>query len=347
MDGYVDQFDTLDSLYDLISSLSNHLELEEIEVEYLRSIGMLIPAHANAIYLFKPDKPQPVRIIATGVDEDFLSYYEEEGRNIDPLREWIFKNHSPNQSQLLLGLEGWKHHPVYHIVGSASIDFAMQCPLIHDEQVIGTLNFGRTVSHGQFTKTDLKAIKILSQFISLAIAKSLGHNNLSQSHAHFCHAIDRAQEGIVIVDQDFSIRYANQTAQRLTTNVFQEQPAEELSLLIRNEYRHKKANKVTATPNRISARFCSVPGASAKQTLIFLDEVISPSAHQLLDGLLTKRQLDVIRLVELGMNNKEIAKKLDISINTVKRHLDNLYCKFDVYSRTELISKVYRLMKSP
>lgn len=346
MDGYVEQFDTLDFLYDLISSLSNHQELEEIEAEYLRSIGMLIPAHANAIYLFKPDKPNPVRITATGVDEDFLSYYEEEGRNIDPLRAWIFKNHSPNQSQLLLGLEGWKHHPVYHVVGSASIDFAMQCPLIHNDQVIGTLNFGRTVSHGQFTKTDLKAVKILSQFISLAIAKTSGRKNLSRNHDHFCQSIDHAQQGIVIVDQDFEIQYANQTAQRLTTIVFPDQPGGELSHLIRNEYESKKANTVTTTTShKLSARFCSVPGAKANQTLIFLDEIISPSAQHLLDKLLTKRQMDVIRLVELGMNNRQIAKKLDISINTVKRHLDNLYCKLDVYSRTELISKVYRLIK--
>lgn len=345
MDGYVEQFNTLDSLYDLISSLSNHQELEEIEAEYLRSIGMLIPAHANAVYLFKPDKPQPIRITAKGVDEDFLVYYERKGRRIDPLRHWIFKNHIPNQSQLLFGLEGWRHHPVYNIVGSAKIDFAMQCPIVVNEQVVGTLNFGRTVTDGEFTPTDLKAVKILSQFFSLSIAKALGLSNhhLLKNQSKFCEAIDHGGQGIIIADQDFTIQYANETARKITMNAFKKQPSQELFNLIRIEYNNKHDKHQLS--DKISARYCALPGGKANQTLIFLDDVISPSAQQLLSEILTDRQWDVIRLVELGMNNREIAEKLDISINTVKRHLDNLYCKFDVYSRTELISKIHRLVR--
>ncbi|NLI90946.1 MAG: hypothetical protein GX434_01710 [Peptococcaceae bacterium] len=343
MDCHGEQFDTLDSLYELISSISNHQELEEIEGEYLRSIGTLIPAHANAVYLFKPNKPYPVRITATGVDEDFLVYYEEKGRTIDPLRDWIFKNHSPNQSQLLFGLEGWKHHPVYNVVGSAKIDYAMQCPIVSDDHVIGTLNFGRTATDGQFNRTDLKAIKILSQFFSMALARVLRHSNLSRSQDQLCQSIDHGRQGIVIVDRDFTIQYANKSAQRITMSVFNEQPSQELSNLIRLECQNQK-NKHRQSKS-LSARFCSLPGGTTNQTLIFLDDVISTSAQQLLDELLTERQMDVIRLVELGMNNREIADKLDISVNTVKRHLDNPYYKFNVYSRTELISKVHRLVR--
>jgi len=50
---------------------------------------------------------------------------------------------------------------------------------------------------------------------------------------------------------------------------------------------------------------------------------------------LTPRELDVIRLVAEGLSNKEIGHLLTISPRTVNFHLDNLFAKLDVRSRTE------------
>jgi DNA-binding NarL/FixJ family response regulator len=49
------------------------------------------------------------------------------------------------------------------------------------------------------------------------------------------------------------------------------------------------------------------------------------------------RELDVLRSVYKGMNNPEIADKLYISINTVKKHLKNIYEKTGTSSRMELV----------
>jgi serine/threonine protein kinase/DNA-binding CsgD family transcriptional regulator len=50
---------------------------------------------------------------------------------------------------------------------------------------------------------------------------------------------------------------------------------------------------------------------------------------------LTPRELDVIRLVAEGLSNKEIGQALAISPRTVNFHLDNLFAKLGVRSRTE------------
>lgn len=50
---------------------------------------------------------------------------------------------------------------------------------------------------------------------------------------------------------------------------------------------------------------------------------------------LTERETDVIRLLAQGLSNKEIAYQLNIKPRTIKFHLDNIYSKLDVSTRTE------------
>lgn len=52
---------------------------------------------------------------------------------------------------------------------------------------------------------------------------------------------------------------------------------------------------------------------------------------------LTKRELDVLKLVAQGYNNKSIAEKLYISEKTVKNHLTNIFQKLDVSDRTQAV----------
>ena len=51
---------------------------------------------------------------------------------------------------------------------------------------------------------------------------------------------------------------------------------------------------------------------------------------------LTDREMDVVRLVALGKNNREIAQELCISEKTVKTHISNILGKLNLEQRTQL-----------
>ncbi|MBE5889497.1 MAG: response regulator transcription factor [Lachnospiraceae bacterium] len=50
---------------------------------------------------------------------------------------------------------------------------------------------------------------------------------------------------------------------------------------------------------------------------------------------LTRREIEVLKLLSVGMYNKEIAEKLDISERTVKNHVSNIFKKLEVTDRTQ------------
>ncbi|HEX6268166.1 MAG TPA: response regulator transcription factor [Burkholderiales bacterium] len=56
-------------------------------------------------------------------------------------------------------------------------------------------------------------------------------------------------------------------------------------------------------------------------------------------ALLTPREIEVLSAIGEGLTNKAIARRLDISLHTVKFHIESLFRKLGVRTRTEAVAK--------
>ncbi len=61
----------------------------------------------------------------------------------------------------------------------------------------------------------------------------------------------------------------------------------------------------------------------------------------------TDREYEVLALLAEGITNKEIARRLDVSPNTVKTHISRLYEKLEVERRTQAVQKARELALIP
>jgi LuxR family maltose regulon positive regulatory protein len=73
-----------------------------------------------------------------------------------------------------------------------------------------------------------------------------------------------------------------------------------------------------------------------------LHSALSPQYSSLAEPL-SERELEVLRLIASGHSNQAIADRLIVAVGTVKKHINNIYGKLDVQSRTQALARAGEL----
>ncbi|MDQ6661565.1 MAG: LuxR C-terminal-related transcriptional regulator, partial [Chloroflexota bacterium] len=73
------------------------------------------------------------------------------------------------------------------------------------------------------------------------------------------------------------------------------------------------------------------------------NEHFSQIAQSSLIDPLSERELNVLRLIAVGMSNQEIADEMIIALSTVKWHIKHIYGKLNAHRRTQVIARAREL----
>ncbi len=108
-----------------------------------------------------------------------------------------------------------------------------------------------------------------------------------------------------------------------------------------NGYLLKKSSpeKIISAVNEVIAGGAPMNSTVATKVLNLFKKHIPKSNN---DFSITKRELEILNLLVEGLENKAIAEKLFISLQTVRNHIRHIYEKLQVHSKSQAVVKAIR-----
>ena len=179
--------------------------------------------------------------------------------------------------------------------------------------------------------------------------------------------------GAVILNQDMTVMQTNKAAQEIS-QIFWEQYRHNQGHFLRSNYQgDPKFREVQTMINEISERLTTQGGTSqtftspAGDITFYHTSFLSSSAAGLIQtwhlmlitcqtkdlpknlnhpyNTLTQQERRIVYYLASGMKNEQIAEELHISIYTVRTHIANIYKKFEVNNKVDLLMHLQPILK--
>jgi LuxR family transcriptional regulator, maltose regulon positive regulatory protein len=149
----------------------------------------------------------------------------------------------------------------------------------------------------------------------------------ADAHGNQAEALTTLDRALTLVDPEGYVR------------IFVDEGAP-MAALLRAAHQH---GIVPAYVARLLAAFPSAEGRGpSAESLALARSVLSPRSSTLVEPF-SDRELDVLRLIVEGHSNQAIADRLVVALSTVKKHVNNIYGKLDVQSRTQALLRAREL----
>ena len=157
--------------------------------------------------------------------------------------------------------------------------------------------------------------------------------------AHALDGLERGEEAIATIE-----KAARLAAPQGSLRCFLDNDATDLVARLRSRLQGQAdealvafLDQVLAHPSLSQAVRGTEPAASAMLTSP------RPITRPGLAEPITPRELEVLELMSQGLQNAEIARKLYLTINTLKAHTNSIYGKLDVHSRLQAVNRAREL----
>jgi DNA-binding NarL/FixJ family response regulator len=160
------------------------------------------------------------------------------------------------------------------------------------------------------------------------------HSRNARSHRLLAAALaalsDSTRTAVVLLDRGGEIAFASPLARRLLQKHFD---CAELPAALKTELRAGRIIcRASRRPAGADGRILAIDVLGTDATTLILREEFAAAT------MLTPRQRGIMQLVGEGRRDAEIAHELWITTATVRKHLEHVYAKLGVHSRTEALA---------
>lgn len=243
--------------------------------------------------------------------------------------------------QQLMSLMGWEDQMVIHLISNQLESSQIPSPA-NTEIVAIALNRSRR----NFSERDRLILNLLRPHLLQAYSNAKRYHQLQQNLAQLSQSLDRA--GVIFLDSVGQVQLMTPQAATWLQSYFPNPNGfSQLPEQLHSWVRHQIAQLNIDTPclplhlqqgdRKLTIRL--VIDRPGEQYLLLLaqEQVLSLLASLKLIGL-SKREAEVLSWIIKGKDNHAIALEMKILHSTVRKHLENIYSKLNVQSRTEAVT---------
>ena len=216
------------------------------------------------------------------------------------------------------------------------------------------VSFARVGKHNIFSSHEVTMIKQLTHHLNLALLNARAFQEIETRQMLFQETMEHLDTGIILSDAYNTVYYMNDTAEEILaeesrTSMNVSTVLEKFKLnaaeAIESESQESVANIAyyrQGTSRPVSLELKTVKFSQSSRFLVtFLIQSRDEQKNRFGDSeeLLTAKEREVLNYLCNGLQYKEIASEMEISINTVNFHIKNIYRKMNVSSKTEVLKK--------
>nr|WP_309099446.1 helix-turn-helix transcriptional regulator [Fredinandcohnia onubensis] len=221
----------------------------------------------------------------------------------------------------------------------------MTAAFYSQNKFVGILGLAKPMTEKGFTKVDLQRFRMLVPIISNLLYMETEYAELRQENKILEAFAFKSDTGFILLDENYKVIYMNRAVWDIyrETGVYKnvEGLVEDLTSAMINRLSSSSMLKLLGYKiNIIGHQELFLSKVSRFAILIERNNGQSEQRNELL-GHLTTREKEVCFYLRKGCTYKEIAEKLSISVNTVNKHIKNIYRKLGVDNRSSLLAQLH------
>lgn len=158
------------SLHSLFQAIATAPTEEMLRDRFMDGVNEYFWVQRWGIYLLD-DENRLASFDVVGVSDAFVERYEQIGRAVDPVLQYVLENHAPAHEELVLPTGTWKQSELYQrCCAEYDHEHIMTGPVVGNGQLIGTVHFARVGQTPAFNPHELASLGAVCTHLSACLA---------------------------------------------------------------------------------------------------------------------------------------------------------------------------------
>ena len=220
--------------------------------------------------------------------------------------------------------------------------------LLKNQQLncMGTLCIYQNKDTDSHILKESRLVKEIGKILENALEIHLNYYKLKVDYSLVESLLSHLSKGIILCNSNFKIVHINEEAMKIMETIENELPKCEAEVILKNKILPVYLNTgstqyflpLSEYHLQVAIKNLIINGIEINSYITYYQITLncidrkneSEWLNFLKNKKLTNRECEIANLMKLGYTNDEMAKNLQISINTMKRHRESIYKKLDI-----------------